>query len=82
MRACNAAHASEQLVGRVRLYDVIVGSDEQPGYAVIRLRPLPGKEQDGDGLAMFELQRAADLVAGENRKRDLENRHGRLALTR
>ena len=36
-----AAHANEELVGGERLRHVVVGAEEQPGDAVVRLRAVP-----------------------------------------
>ena len=51
------AHAREQLVGRERLQEVVVGPDEEPRDPVERLRPLARDEDDRQVVA--ELARAA-----------------------
>ena len=72
----------EQLVGGVRLDDVIVRSEQQTGDTVVRLRPVTRQEDDGELRPELLLQRAAHLVSREYFERDLENRECGLSLAR
>ena len=49
--AKGAPHASQQFAFVEGLHDVVVGTDEQAGYSVVRLRPVTREEDDRDVIA-------------------------------
>src|SRR5262245_17957689 len=75
-----AYDARDQLTWIDRLDQVVVGSDQQTARTIKGIGSFAGDEDDCDRVAVAVAERAADLVAVQNGKLNVEDDHGRRLL--